>query len=101
MPSRNGTNGNGRGPDGRFVTGNCGGPGAPLSGKIAKLRAALVSAVEPADFIAIGKVLIRQARGGNLDAARVLFDRVLGKPLEADLLERLEHLELEVASGPA
>jgi len=37
--------------------------------------------------------LVDKAKAGSIAAARVLFDRVLGKPVEADLIARIEALE--------
>jgi len=88
------TQSNGRDPrTGRFVKGCRGGPGNPLGGKTAKLRAALVRAVKPGDIRGIARVLIEQATAGDVRATAELFNRVLGKPLEADIVERIETLE--------
>ena len=38
--------------------------------------------------------LIDLAKAGNVPAAKEVLDRVLGKPHEADLIERIEQLEL-------
>jgi len=83
----------GRGPNGRFLPGNPGGPGNPYAARVGELRAALLNAVTPADLAAIAKTLVVAAKGGDVAAAKVLFERVLGRPLEADILERLEALE--------
>lgn len=85
--------GDGRGPGGRFAKGNPGGPGNPLGGKVSKLRAALVRAVTEEDIRAIAGRLVQDAREGDLGATRELLLRTLGRPVEADLLERLERLE--------
>ena len=95
-PSTNGGNGSGRDGRGRFVTGNGGGPGNPLGPAVARLRAELVAAVTPADVRAIAQALVQQARGGDTLATRILFSYVLGRPLEFDVLERLESLEREL-----
>jgi ribosomal protein L17 len=39
------------------------------------------------------EALVAKARKGDIAAARTLFDRVLGKPLEPDIIERIERLE--------
>jgi hypothetical protein len=46
---------------------------------------------------AIARGLIRRARDGDNDSVRLLFSYVLGRPLEADILERVESLERELA----
>ena len=83
----------GRAPNGRFVSGNRGGPGNPLAGKISKLRAALVAAVTEDDIHEITRTLIATAKGGDVRAVKKLLDRTIGCPIETDLIERLEALE--------
>lgn len=90
-PSTNGDNG--RDDRGRFAEGNRGGPGNPHAKRVAKLRSALLDAVTEDDLQAIIAALVRKAKGGDIMAAKILLDRVLGKPLEADIIERLERLE--------
>jgi len=84
---------------GRFLPGNGGGPGNPHAARVAALRSALLEAVTPADLAAIAKMLVRAARGGDVAAAKVVFERTLGRPLEADILERLEKLEQALEEG--
>jgi hypothetical protein len=91
-PLPNGTNGE-RDELGRFTQGNKGGPGNPHARKTARLRSALLSAIEPDDMIAIIKILIAKAKRGNILATKEVFDRAIGKPQEADLFEKLENLE--------
>lgn len=83
----------GRAPNGRFAPGNRGGPGNPLAGKIGKLRAALVAAVTEEDIREIARSLIEAAKGGDVRAVKELLDRTIGRPVETDLIERLEALE--------
>ena len=78
---------------GRFTQGNVGGPGNPLAGKISKLRAALVNAVSEEDINSIAHSLIAAARNGDIRAVKELLDRTIGRPVETDLIERLEALE--------
>jgi hypothetical protein len=89
--------GNGRGPGGRFAKGNPGGPGNPHAAHVAALRTALLQAVTPEKMRAIVEKLIEQALEGNIPAIRELLERTLGKPIETDLLERLEALEALLA----
>ena len=84
---------NGRDASGRFTKGNPGGPGNPTAKKVAALRFALYRAVSEEDVDAIIRKLVEQARAGDLQAAREVLLRTLGRPLEADILERLERLE--------
>ena len=55
-------------------------PGKPLRGKIPELRSAMLRAVSAADVRAVGQSLVDQAKAGDTAAAKVLLDRVLGKP---------------------
>ncbi len=93
-PTPNGDNG--RDDRGRFTTGNAGGPGNPYAQQVGRLRSALMSAVTEDDIKVIIEALVKKAKKGDITAARVLFDRLLGKPLEADILERIEALEATV-----
>jgi hypothetical protein len=73
----------GRDAHGRFVTGNPGGPGNPFARRVAALRSALLASVAPEDIQAVACELVRQAREGNLAAARLLLSYTLGKPAPA------------------
>lgn len=85
---------------GKFLPGNSGGPGNPYTKQIAALREALLAEVKPADLRAIVRVLVDQAKGGDVQAAREILLRTLGRPVEADLLERLEALEAQLSDNP-
>jgi hypothetical protein len=101
-PSTNGTK-RGRGRDGRFVRGNPGGPGNPFAGKVAKLREAGWKAVKPTEVRKVFRKLLELALAGDVSAARLLLDRLLGPAVDPDLLGRIEELDstiqaLEAAS---
>ena len=85
--------GDGRDSKGRFTKGNSGGPGNPDTKNIGKRRSALFNAETMDDMIAVARQLVDLAKGGDVRAIKELFDRTLGRPLEADLLERMERLE--------
>lgn len=87
-----------RDQSGRFAAGNSGGPGNPYGRQVAALRQALLEAVTASDMQAIVHKLVEQAKAGDVQAAKEVLLRVLGKPVEADLLERLELLEERLAS---
>ncbi len=70
---------NGRAAGGQFAPGNPGGPGNPHVKRTAALRAAMLEAVTEDDMKAIVKNLVELAKGGDLAAAKELFDRVFGK----------------------
>ena len=90
-------NGDGRDASGRFAPGNKGGPGNPFARKVGQLRAALLETVTEDDMRAVAAKLVQMARGGNLPAIRELLERTLGKPVEADFMERLDELEKYLA----
>jgi hypothetical protein len=92
-PSPNGSNRSGRAPGGRFAPGNSGGPGNPHAAAVGRLRAAMLAAVSPEDVAAIVRQLVELAKGGSVPAIREVLDRTVGKPVEVDLIERLECLE--------
>ena len=91
MPLPNGCNR--RDAGGRFAKGNAGGPGNPHAQRVGQLRSMLLEAVTDDDWLAAVGKLIDDAKAGNQAARRELFERVLGKVVEADLLERIENLE--------
>ena len=97
MTDSNGINGD-RDANGRFTKGNPGGPGPAFPRRVAALRAALLDAVTPADVIAVIRALVEAAKGGDVAAAKVFLDRILGSPLAVDVIERLERLEDELTS---
>jgi hypothetical protein len=98
QPSTHGPNGqDGRG---RFAKGNKLGRGNPLAGRAARIRATLLKSLTPADAKEIAAVLIKLAKAGDLAAIRELLDRTVGKPAQAEVLERLEALEQSIGKGP-
>ena len=88
LPSPNGRDGRGR-----FAPGWRGGPGNPHAKRVGELRSALLAAVTPEDMATIVGKLVELAKAGDVRAIREVMDRTLGKPIEADLIERLEQLE--------
>jgi len=99
QPSLNGDNG--RGPDGRFAKGNPGGPGNPHAKKVHRLRSALLNAVKPQDVTEIIKKLVELSKAGDVAAMRLLFDRLLGPPICADLADKIEKLEFLLGDIPS
>ena len=90
-PTANGANGRDEG--GRFAKGNPGGPGNPHAKRAQELRKAFYAAVSDEDLAEVVKALVREAKLGDVQAAREVLDRCLGKPEALDLIERLEDLE--------
>lgn len=68
---------------GRFITGNPGGPGNPHAGRVARLRARLLSAVGEGDIDDLVSAMLERARGGDIAAARLLLEYTIGKPASA------------------
>lgn len=84
---------------GRFTKGNSGGPGRPPAASVHEHRAALVNAVTPNDVKRVVRVLLDKALSGDIQAARILLDRLLGPPLPVDVIERIEELETRFTAG--
>ena len=93
--------GDGRRTNGRFTAGNSFGQGNPHARQAEKLRSALFAAVTEEDLRDVVAALIKEAKAGNVQAAREVLDRTLGKPEAYDVAERLEALEtlLEALKG--
>ncbi|HEY3323424.1 MAG TPA: hypothetical protein VGP72_23415 [Planctomycetota bacterium] len=78
-PSPNGSTG--RNPStGRFAPGNPGGPGNPFAARVAKLRLQMLGSVSEDDMRSIVAAVVAKAKAGDLAAARVVFDYLVGKP---------------------
>jgi hypothetical protein len=106
-PSPNGSIGHGAAPPlspadphtpertegGRFALGNKGGPGNPYAARVGRWRAIMTEAVTDDDMRAVVAALVAAAKRGESWAVREVFDRTVGKPVEADLVARLEQLE--------
>ncbi len=78
---------------GHFASGNPGGPGNPHAAQVARLRSAMLEAVSEADIKAVARRLVKLALEGDVPAIRELLLRTIGKPLEADLIGRIEAIE--------
>ena len=98
-PSPNGRNG--RNPNGRFGKGNAGGPGNPHAVQVARLRAALLKSITPEDISDVIQALLAQAKAGDVASIKELLQRLLGPPVELDLLERMAALEQAIQAFAA
>ena len=79
---------------GRLASGNAyGRRGSPHAAKVASWRSALTETVTANDMAEVFRVLVERAKAGESWAVKELLDRTLGKPQEADLIERLDRLE--------
>jgi hypothetical protein len=74
---------NGRTPGGRFALGNAFARGNPNTRRMHELRHALLAAVRPEDVQAVGAKLLELARAGDIQAARLWLEFVVGKPSQA------------------
>jgi hypothetical protein len=83
----------GRDASGRFAAGNRAGKGNPHARRAQRLRAELFRAVSPGDLKEIVAALVQSAKKGDTVAAREVLDRVLGRPVEVDLIQRLDQVE--------
>ncbi len=87
---------NGRKPtraqNGRFLPGCPAGPGNPLARKANQLRVALSRATTVADVREIAKRMIALAKGGDIQAAKLVFERALGPAEAIDVLAQLAEL---------
>lgn len=80
----------GRDTAGRFAKGNRFGKGRKIGKRIARFRSVLVRSVSMKDVADIVETLKRQALNGDLAAVKIIFDRLFGPPVRADVLEELE-----------
>jgi hypothetical protein len=65
-------------------------PGNPFARKVAELRAALVNFITADDMKHLAFVLKMRAEGGDMQAMKLLFQYVLGKPVETVDPDRLD-----------
>lgn len=99
MTDRMRTGKTGRDSKGRFIKGNPGGPGRPPAASAHEHRRAMLAAVGPDVVARVMRKLAAQALEGDVAAARLLPDRVLGRVMDAELQERLERLEDMLMNG--
>jgi len=93
------TGSNGRAAQGRFGPGNKLARGNPHAKRAQELRNALFAAVSDEDLKEVVQSLVKQAKEGNIQAAKEVLSRLLGKPENWDTQERLEELEARLGVG--
>ena len=64
-----------------------------LAGAQAAARRRVFEVVQPNDWDDVIRAVLVKAKKGDMAAVRELGMRMLGKPLEADLLQRIEDME--------
>jgi hypothetical protein len=89
--------GTGRDANGRFTAGNKYGPGNPFARQTAELRKVLLEVVTPEEMRQVAFTLLLLAKTGKLEAIKLLFQYVLGKPGAAVDPDRLEVEEWKLA----
>src|SRR4051812_2623968 len=65
---------------GHFARGNKGGPGNPHARQMARLRRAFLDAVSDEDMAEVTRTVLAKAKGGDLAAARLLYQYGQGRP---------------------
>ena len=88
---------NGRDKQGRFAVGNKGGPGNPYARRVAQMRRAMLNAVSDEDLNEIVTNLIEQAKRGDPQAIKILFDRLFGSPTSSPDPDKVHLEELTLA----
>ena len=91
---------NGRDPKGKFATGNRISQGNPIARRTHAIRRELTKAVKPNDVREIVAALIMQAKGGDVAAAKEIFDRVLGRPSQAIAVQAQIDAQVAAERGP-
>ena len=80
--AKTGTGRGGERKDGLFAKGGKGGPGRPPKAREEKYADALKKAVTFKDITDIAKTLVNKAKAGDEKAAKLLFEYLIGKPVE-------------------
>ncbi|HZY89219.1 MAG TPA: hypothetical protein VFE78_30630 [Gemmataceae bacterium] len=86
-----------RAAGGRFGKGNSGGPGNPFARQVAALRRALLASVTEEDLEAVTRELVRQAKEGDLAAAKLLLSYTLDQQ-EWDIYRRSPDPGLDIGA---
>jgi len=87
---------NGRSADGRFARGNRFGPGNPFYRKQAEFRRAVLELFTPEDVMSLLRVMLALGRNGDVAAAKVFLEYVVGKPHKAPDPDREDHHEWQL-----
>jgi hypothetical protein len=86
----------GRNSDGRFAKGNGFGLGNPFYRKQAEFRRAALDLFTPEDIMSLLRVMLARGRQGDVAAAKVFLEYVVGKPHRAPDPDREEHHEWQL-----
>ena len=80
----------------RFAKGNSGGPGNPYARQVVELRLELLERCTPERIGKIAEKMMELAEEGNVQAAKLIFQYVLGKPMDAVSPDRVDIDEVQV-----
>ena len=83
----------GRDTGGRFAAGNRFARGNPHARRVQQIRSAMLDICTPARMRTAAEKLMVMAENGDRFAFAELADRVLGKPIPADLTDLVEQVE--------
>ena len=86
-PSATAVDGQERDGQGRFLPGNRAAVGNPHNRAAQLIRSAMFGAVDLCDVIEIVRALVERAKAGDVQAAREIFDRTLGRPLSTSTVD--------------
>lgn len=85
---------------GHFLKGNKGGPGYPGAARVFEFRKAIQDAVEPEVAAGIIRKAAAMALGGNIEAMRLVLERLVGRPTEHVIVEGdLKHTVSTIQAG--
>lgn len=82
-----------RGPNGRFVAGNRGGPGNPHARHCARMLDLFRTSISDEDMVRLYRVIFEKAQSGDVSAAKLVLAYKIGKPLpcpDPDSIDRDE-----------
>lgn len=85
-----------RSPDPK-IRGRVYGKTGELAGHIAKLRYTLVRATSVKTMLRVYAAVLNKAQSGDLNAARLVFEYTIGKPIDLDMQAKVIELEELVA----
>ena len=79
----------------RFAAGNKAARprGNPLNRKVQQFRSALLRSISTQDMAEVARKLVQQAKSGDRLAISELLDRTIGRPVQFDVMTRIEALE--------
>src|SRR5262245_50376223 len=86
---------------GQFLAGNPGGPGNPYARQVAGLRKALLKCISAEQFERVAQKLASLAEEGDLQAIKLLFSYMMGKPMPAADPDRVDVHELQLMRDAA